>query len=55
MAYKNEGLPGIYRRKREQQVIISAPNGVRMNSWKISRLEERITELEKKVFKLEKL
>ena len=48
MAYENEGLPGLYRRKREQAAIVAAPDGIKRNSKKISELEKRIIELEKK-------
>lgn len=48
MAHENEGLPGLYKRDRKQEVITAAPDGVRWNSKEISRLEERIVVLEKK-------
>ena len=46
---KMEGLPGIYKREREQNVIAAAPDGVESNSKKISELEKRIMQLEKKI------
>jgi len=49
MAYENEGLPGIYRRERATKAVASAPDGVKRNSKKISELERRIIELEKKI------
>ena len=44
-----KGLPGIYRRAREQKAVAAAPDGVKRNSKKISELEERIAKLEKKI------
>lgn len=49
MAYENEGLPGLYRRERERKAVAAAPDGVKRNSKKISELEKRIVELEKKI------
>ena len=49
MAYKNEGLPGLYRKEREAFKVATTSTGVESNSKKISRLEERIVELEKKI------
>lgn len=49
MAYETEGLPGIYKREREQKAIATALNGVRSNSKKLRELEERIAQLEKKI------
>ena len=49
MAHENEGLPGLYRKKRQQRAVAAAPDGVRRNSRKIGDLEKRIVELEKKM------
>ena len=49
MAYETEGLPGLYRRKRGQEAVAAAPNGVKRNREKINELEKRIIQLEKKI------
>jgi len=49
MAYESKGLPGVYRRERQQRAVAAAPDGVRRNSKKISELEKRIARLEKEI------
>ena len=44
-----EGLPGLYKREREQKAVVAAPDGVRRNREKINELEKRIAQLEKKI------
>ena len=53
MAHENEGLPGLYRKERDAFKVVAAPAGVESNSKKISKLENRIVELEKKMRKIE--
>ena len=49
MLFESEGLPGIYRRRREQRAVASAPDGVKRNSKEINDLKRRVAELEKKM------
>jgi len=49
MAHELKGLPGLYKKARQQKAVAAAPDGVEASSKEINKLKEWVAKLEKKI------